>query len=176
MGPRAEPKKTLCAGIPRSVPQITDKLSHAELYFHRRWEPKRMFRLRCLEVRGLLISRAVSANLYKVASRGAGRRTTLARTRNPTVFISHREADKSLALHIAKFIKDESGKGYIVFMSSDPKFKGVRMGKEISAELREAIANCDVFLLIYTRRDVDWSWCMWEWGVASHPRSARNRQ
>ena len=48
------------------------------------------------------------------------------------------------------------------------------MGKEISAELREAIANCDVFLLIYTRRDVDWSWCMWEWGVASHPRSEKS--
>ncbi|HEY4900879.1 MAG TPA: hypothetical protein VIH91_08695 [Terriglobales bacterium] len=59
-------------------------------------------------------------------------------------------------------------------MSSDPKFKGVRIGEEISVELREAIANTDVFLLVYTRKDMDWSWCAWEWGVASHPLSKKS--
>jgi hypothetical protein len=98
----------------------------------------------------------------------------MARRRTPTVFISHREEDKSIALLIAQFIRDESGRGYSVFLSSHPKFKGVRAGAEISAELREAIADCDVFLLIYSRRDADWSWCMWEWGVACHPRSQKS--
>jgi TIR domain-containing protein len=98
----------------------------------------------------------------------------MARIQKPSIFISHNESDKKIALQIANFIKDESGKGYSVFMSSDPKFKGVRMGEDISVELREAIANCDVFLLLYTRKDVDWSWCMWEWGIASHPSSEKS--
>ncbi len=98
----------------------------------------------------------------------------MARARKPAVFISHSEGDKAIASYIAQFIKSESGNRISVFLSSDPRFKTVRMGEEISVEVGEAIADCDVFLFVYTRKDVDWSWCMFEWGMASHPSSAKS--
>lgn len=32
--------------------------------------------------------------------------------------------------------------------------------------------NVDLVILVYTFTDEDWSWCMWECGLATHPRQA----
>ena len=89
----------------------------------------------------------------------------------PLIFISHKHSDKGIAEAVGKFIESEAPRGLRIFLSSSPGFEGVRFGKPISAELRNSLANSDVFFLIYTSADEDWSWCMWEWGVANHPAS-----
>lgn len=97
----------------------------------------------------------------------------MATPRKPVVFISHKHSDRKIATVLAKFIRAESNKIIRIFMSSDPRFKGVRLGEEISEELKTTLADCDVFLLVYTSPENDWGWCTWEWGVASHPLSKK---
>ena len=91
----------------------------------------------------------------------------------PLIFISHKHSDKAIAETIAKFLETEAVQQIKIFLSSSPGFEGVRFGRQISGDLRTALANADVFLLLYTSADEDWSWCMWEWGVANHPASAK---
>src|SRR5437764_4371065 len=90
----------------------------------------------------------------------------------PLLFISHKHSDKAIAEVLGNFIRSEAVRPIRIFLSSSPGFEGVRFGKGISGELKTALAEADVFLLIYTSADEDWSWCMWEWGVANHPASA----
>jgi TIR domain len=94
-------------------------------------------------------------------------------TMPPLIFISHKQSDKAIAEAVAKFLKDEATREIRIFLSSSTGFEGVRFGKPISTELRGVLANADVFLLLYTSPDEDWSWCMWEWGIANHPASAK---
>ena len=91
----------------------------------------------------------------------------------PLIFISHKHSDKIIAEAVGKFIESEAPRPLRIFLSSSPGFEGVRFGKPISGDLRSALAKSDVFFLIYTSADEDWSWCMWEWGVANHPASEK---
>ena len=91
----------------------------------------------------------------------------------PRVFISHKHADKAIALAIANFLRSNAMAALDIFLSSDSAYEGLRYGKPITDELRTTLANADVFLLVYTSPDEDWSWCMWEWGIANHPASAK---
>lgn len=91
----------------------------------------------------------------------------------PLVFISHKHADKAIALALANFLRSNAMSALDIFLSSDSSYEGLRYGKPITDELRARLANADAFMLVYTTPDEDWSWCMWEWGVANHPASAR---
>ena len=91
----------------------------------------------------------------------------------PLIFISHKQSDKALAEAVARFLESEATRQIRIFLSSSPGFEGVRFGKPITGDLRDVLADADVFLLLYTSADEDWSWCMWEWGVANHPASAK---
>jgi hypothetical protein len=91
----------------------------------------------------------------------------------PLIFISHKHSDKAIAETVAKFLETEATRQLRIFLSSSPGFEGVRFGKQISGDLKTVLADADVFLLVYTSADEDWSWCMWEWGVANHPASAK---
>ncbi len=89
----------------------------------------------------------------------------------PLVFISHKHADKDIALTVAKWIEDATDFEMDVFLSSNESFKGPRFGKELNKELRTALWNCDVLIVIYTIEDREWSYCMWECGVANDQSS-----
>lgn len=90
----------------------------------------------------------------------------------PSIFISHKHADAKIAQVLAAFCEKKAGGRIQVFLSSDPDFKGPKLGKNLNNELRKALWTTDVLLLVYTSAaDYDWSYCMWEVGVANDSQS-----
>jgi hypothetical protein len=89
------------------------------------------------------------------------------------LFISHKHSDTRVAMVMADFVESRTLGQVSVHMSSDPRYKGPRLGKNINQELCAALYNCDVLLLVYTSADEDWSYCMFECGVATDPQSPR---
>ena len=111
------------------------------------------------------------------AARGcSGERTPGSEPEHPLVFISHRHEDAKIAEAVAQFIEDITSlepepttPPVEVFLSSNSEFVGPRIGKQLSTELRSALWTAEVVILIYTTPDKDWSWCMYECGVAAYP-------
>ena len=91
--------------------------------------------------------------------------------RRPLLFISHRHADRDIADVLRKFVTDRSGGRIAVFQSSSAQAEGARVGRELQKELKEHLWAAGVVVLVYTRPEEDWSYCMWECGVATHPAS-----
>ena len=89
----------------------------------------------------------------------------------PLLFISHKHSDRRIAEVLATFVEERSTARIKVYLSSSPDFQGPRFGKALNAQLREALWNTEVLVLLYTSSDQDWSYCMWECGMASHPQS-----
>jgi hypothetical protein len=88
------------------------------------------------------------------------------------IFISHRVADK----HIADALKTN-----IVSWGVDPRHvlqspvtvDDQRVDKGITQAFVRTLAETKLFVLVYTGSEVDWSWSMWELGVASDPEGAQ---
>ncbi len=89
------------------------------------------------------------------------------------LFISHKHSDARIAQVVADFVESRTLGQVSVHMSSDPRYKGPRLGRNINQELCAALYSCDVLLLLYTSADEDWSYCMFECGVATDPQSPR---
>ena len=89
----------------------------------------------------------------------------------PLLFISHKHSDRRIAEELARFIRARSGGKIKVHLSSSPDFQGPRFGPSLNAQLREALWQTEVLILLYTSEDQDWSYCMWECGMAMHPQS-----
>jgi hypothetical protein len=52
---------------------------------------------------------------------------------------------------------------------------GPHLGNSLTSDLKQAIWDSRVVLLIYTTEDQDWSYCMWECGVATNPEAPQTR-
>lgn len=89
----------------------------------------------------------------------------------PVLFISHRHEDRAIADVLRRFIDARTGGRVKVFQSSSPDATGPRQGQNLTEELRHALWHASVVILIYTTRDEDWSYCMWECGVAQLPET-----
>ncbi len=98
-----------------------------------------------------------------------GDMTPLRADDRPVLFISHRHEDRPIADVLRKFIQARTGGRVTVFQSSSPDAEGPRQGRNVTQELRLALWQTSVLILIYTTRDQDWSYCMWECGVAQIP-------
>jgi hypothetical protein len=87
-----------------------------------------------------------------------------------SVFISHRHADKGLAEAILYHLTLWGLRGEDIHLSSDfmsePGASRLRQNN-----LTKALWVTSLLLLVYTVEDEDWSYCMWEAGVASSPDS-----
>ena len=94
-------------------------------------------------------------------------------TMTHNLFISHKHSDTRIAKVVADFVESRTLGEVSVHMSSDPRYKGPRLGKNINQELCAALYDCNVLLLLYTSADEDWSYCMFECGVATDPQSPR---
>ena len=90
---------------------------------------------------------------------------------DPTIFISHKHSDSKIAQVLAGFLEEKSNGLVKVHLSSSPNFDGPRFGPSLNAQLRQALWTTDVLILVYTSADQDWSYCMWECGVASDSHS-----
>ena len=66
------------------------------------------------------------------------------------VFISHKHSDRQIAETIARFVKNKSAGNARVHLSSSPDFEGPRFGQPINTELRHALGESDLVILVYT--------------------------
>src|SRR4051794_27688942 len=89
----------------------------------------------------------------------------------PLLFISHKHSDRQIAEALGRFIEERSAARIKVHLSSSPDFQGPRFGKALNAQLRAALWQTEFLILVYTSSDQDWSYCMWECGMAAHPQS-----
>lgn len=87
------------------------------------------------------------------------------------LFISHKHSDRQIAEVLGRFVEERSAGRIKVHLSSSPDFQGPRFGRALNAQLREALWQTELLILVYTSSDQDWSYCMWECGMASHPQS-----
>lgn len=90
---------------------------------------------------------------------------------SPLLFISHKHSDAHIAQVVAEFIEAKSNGRVKVHLSSNPDFDGPKFGKNLNTQLRETLWHTNVLILIYTSPDQDWSYCMWECGVANDSQS-----
>ncbi len=86
----------------------------------------------------------------------------------PKVFISHKFDDSDVASKVAKRLQTISNE-LDIYLASDPTFEGPRMGKSINMSLKKALGDTSLVLLIFSTMGKEWSWCMWECGVATNP-------
>jgi len=95
----------------------------------------------------------------------------------PTLFISHKHSgrDPRIAKVLASFCEERTNAAIKIHLSSNPAFEGPRFGKDLNAQLRRALWDTDVLILIYTASDQDWSYCMWECGVANDSQSPETK-
>jgi TIR domain len=85
----------------------------------------------------------------------------------PKIFISHRLADKPIADVIRNNLRRW---GFNDVYQAGAPGAGPRVGESLPDELRDALDQASLVILVYTFTDEDWSWCMWECGLATHPR------
>jgi hypothetical protein len=89
----------------------------------------------------------------------------------PLLFISHKHADSQIASKLANFIRFSSQNRVKVYLSSDPAYIHPEYGRSLNNELRNALGEANAVILIFTSEDQDWSYCMWECGVATDPKT-----
>jgi hypothetical protein len=83
------------------------------------------------------------------------------------VFISHRHADEKIASVLNDHLQRwQLGKD-LIFQSSNAQ-GGPGLGGNLNQELLKALREARLLLLVYTIADGDWSYCMWECGVATN--------
>ena len=91
--------------------------------------------------------------------------------RDPTIFISHKhiaEVDVKIADAVRRFFEHYSGNRIKVFQSSEAT-ASLAIGDPVTEQLMLQLKESEVVVLIYTQPDHDWSFCMWETGVALDP-------
>jgi hypothetical protein len=88
----------------------------------------------------------------------------------PLLFISHKHSDREIAETLARFVRNHTAGQVRVHLSSSPHFEGPRLGQPLSRELKDALAQAEAVILVFTTETEDWSYCMWECGVATDPR------
>ncbi|MEO1263755.1 MAG: hypothetical protein AAFZ15_33415 [Bacteroidota bacterium] len=94
--------------------------------------------------------------------------------RLPTLFISHRHQDRILADIFRTAFEEWSNGNVTVFQSSNER-AGIGVGEELDDSINKAAADASVLLLIYTVTDDDWTWCMYECGLAQDPKTLDTR-
>ena len=97
------------------------------------------------------------------------------RSGRPLLFISHRHADQAIADVLRTFVTDRSGGRIAVFQSSSAQADNARVGRELHRELKEQLWAAGAVVLVFTIPKEDWSYCMWECGVATHPASPETK-
>lgn len=90
------------------------------------------------------------------------------------IFLSHRFADKPIADVVRKHLQIWGVQAECCYQASAPG-NGPTIGDPITIELKEALYEANLVILIYTLADNDWSFCMWECGLATNPKKPDTR-
>ena len=94
-------------------------------------------------------------------------------TQEPLVFVSHKHSDREIAEAIARFVRNRSAGKVRVHLSSSPDFEGPRLGRPLNEELKRALGAAEAVILVFTSDTAEWSYCMWECGIATDPNDPR---
>lgn len=96
-----------------------------------------------------------------------------AREHKPLLFISHRHADKAIADVLREWLEKWSMGSIDVYQTSAAGNEP-QLGN-LNEKLKERLSEAQSVALIYTHAHYDWSYCMWECGVATDPRTPDTR-
>jgi hypothetical protein len=103
-----------------------------------------------------------------------GHTTTKSGSDKPSFFISHRHVDSGIADALRKWIYKATNNGVNVYQSSSAG-NAPLTGDPLEAALRQQLYESSVVLCPFTGHGADWSWCMWECGLATDPLRADTR-
>jgi hypothetical protein len=92
----------------------------------------------------------------------------------PSIFISHRHVDSAIANALRMWLDDATDNGVTVYQSSSAP-NAPLTGDPLNKALGQQLHDSSLILCPYTRASADWSWCMWECGLATHPLKADTR-
>jgi hypothetical protein len=76
---------------------------------------------------------------------------------------------------IRDFVTYRSGGNVDVYQSSSSEAQAPKIGRNINQELRAALRQTQVLLLVYTSQERDWDYCMWECGCATSDETEETR-
>lgn len=93
---------------------------------------------------------------------------------DPLIFISHRHADKPIADVLNRHFQRWQVRSGAIFQSSSPR-QGLSPGDHLTSELCAWLKKANLLIFVYTFADEDWSYCLWECGVATDPDKLRTR-
>lgn len=83
------------------------------------------------------------------------------------VFISHRMDDAAIARVIFDALPNFGIKQKnIFFTSATEQNQRPSAGEFLQRGIARGLHDCSLFILVFTRADEDWQWCMWELGMA----------
>jgi TIR domain len=85
------------------------------------------------------------------------------------IFISHSHVDKKIADVVRQHLNRWGFPNRTIFQSSEPGL-GPQPGRRLTDEIQTALHQAKAVILLYTRADEDWSWCMFECGLATDPQ------
>lgn len=88
----------------------------------------------------------------------------------PTIFISHNFDDKTIAAKLARELSNLSEKLEFV-VAGNSEHRTLQIGSNIAVELANWLHKSEVVLLLYSSEDKDWTYCLWEAGVATDPQN-----
>jgi hypothetical protein len=91
-----------------------------------------------------------------------------------SIFISHRHEDARIADILRESIRDWGDGEIEVYQSSSPH-QAPAPGSDLSTILADQLTQANVVLLVYTTEDKDWTYCMYECGLAINPRQNDTR-
>jgi hypothetical protein len=83
------------------------------------------------------------------------------------IFLSHRHNDHEIASAFSKNFQTWGVAPEEIFQSSDYQASTV-IGAPLKPQLKQALCEARLVLLIYTISDNDWEFCVWECGVATN--------
>lgn len=88
-------------------------------------------------------------------------------TNGGRIFISHKHDDAAIAQAFGEFIRTQSGNRIQAHISSSSSFESPMGGRPLQDQLVASLSNSGCLILIYTRPDDNWSYCMYECGFAT---------
>ena len=95
------------------------------------------------------------------------------RERRRVVFVSYKHEDQEIADTLADHLIALAGEKLDVVVSNHPDLKGLTFGGNLTEELKDRLQVTEVFFFIYTGKGKDYSWCMYEAGLATSPKSVK---
>ncbi len=92
----------------------------------------------------------------------------------PLLFVSHRHKNDAVAKVLYDFLRQRALGRVELFMSSRAE-AALAPGSGLKAGLGEKLSKASAVALVYTTSDEDWSYCMWECGLATDPSTPSTR-